>query len=563
MIVSTSTARVNGLFGLGTFLACFFLYYLLSDVQYPNYKPVTFESVPEFPSEPYVEIVSQKETSPDYEVMWPYRVFKSSPYNPPYFNVFYEGGELADGYLFFTPKERQKRGQKQNYPLIMGQDNELVYCHVEKSNCNNFRVQYIDGEPHLTLWFGKSVFGHGYGNVAIMDQNYQHDTLIQVQDPRFSTLRDDFEISGIIDFHESEITDRGTILVTAYTTRTFDFAGIGSSDMGFIVDSMIYEVDIKTNNITFQWSAFEKLSPTRSRQQAPSKEAQGNVKDPHDLYHINSVQSIDDDALLVSFRHLWSVMLISRNTGEIIWELNGSGEQNVGSFGALPPDAQFRWQHNARAHNWTEHGFRLSMYDNHNHKHDKNITTSRALVFDVALPPNPSVPPVLVYALTPLDEMYSECQASFDMALSNGNKLMSDGPIPLIREYGPSGDSEDIVWEGRYGYDNKAQSYRVFKSEWHGTPTTWMPRLVVEDKLDRLTGYVSWNGATDVESWNVYTVKRGVRLEPAGWAKKAGFETMIEMPPQFNNSMCFVVGAVQKGVEIAQSNMACPMNVVN
>lgn len=108
--------------------ACLLFYYLLCDVDYPLRKPSVFGGLPPFPSAPYVQVVAENESSPLHGIRWPYRVFKSSPFNPPHMEYYEGGGKVAKGYLVFTPQSRGGDGQKQNFPLIMTQDNELVYC---------------------------------------------------------------------------------------------------------------------------------------------------------------------------------------------------------------------------------------------------------------------------------------------------------------------------------------------------------------------------------------------------------------------------------------------------
>ena len=41
--------------------------------------------------------------------------------------------------------------------------------------------------------------------------------------------------------------------------------------------------------------------------------------------------------------------------------------------------------------------------------------------------------------------------------------------------------------------------------------------------------YVSWNGATDVESWTVLAGKSPSTLTPTGSQPRSGFETMISV----------------------------------
>lgn len=65
------------------------------------------------------------------------------------------------------------------------------------------------------------------------------------------------------------------------------------------------------------------------------------------------------------------------------------------------------------------------------------------------------------------------------------------------------------------------------------------------------TVFVSWNGATDVQEWNVY-VNAGL----CGKVNRAGFETMVRLEG-LGDQDCVRVAAVQGGEEIRTSNIVC------
>lgn len=512
----------------------------------PSYRP-SFP-VAEFPplkSTRYFE-VNSTENGP-----WPNRVFKSSPFKPPVLNITGDG-QLADGYLFFTPKDKEiGHGVFQSAPVIMSQDNELVYAYDITNRTNDFRVQIINGKPRITFWQGISQLGHGFGEFVVLDEEYTSKRLeVNASIESSAKMLKKQPPPGLMDFHEHEVTDRGTVLVTAYNHVPFDLSAFGGRKDGWVDDSQFYEIDIATHEVVFRWSALDHFPLSDTRLPIKSYMGNGGPHSPYDPFHINSMQAIGDKYFLISSRHLWSVLLISRKDGHVIWRFDGS---EGGDFGPLPADGQFRWQHHVRAHNVTDKSLILTMFDNHNNQDDRTNISSRGLMFRLDLPPDRKVSPVLLRSLSSTEELTSESQGSYQL-LPNGNQLLGYGPVPVIREYGPTGDGNDIRWEARFGRDYKAQSYRVFKSEWHGTPAWWLPELFVEIEGSLIKGYVSWNGATDVEAWNVYHENRG-RPEAVGRATKQGFETVFEIPNK--GQRCFLVGAVQGGKEIRRSNTAC------
>jgi hypothetical protein len=114
----------------------------------------------------------------------------------------------------------------------------------------------------------------------------------------------------------------------------------------------------------------------------------------------------------------------------------------------------------------------------------------------------------------------------------------------MIIEYDPAGNT---VWQARFEAEERGYSYRVSRGDWSGTPEDWDPSLVVEGN----TAYVSWNGATDVQEWNVY-----VNEDLRGEVKRAGFETMVRLDG-LGGQECVRVAAVQGGEEVRMSNTVC------
>ena len=122
-----------------------------------------------------------------------------------------------------------------------------------------------------------------------------------------------------------------------------------------------------------------------------------------------------------------------------------------------------------------------------------------------------------------------------------------------MREYGPNDPSgSDVRWTARFGLNNLVQSYRGFKQEWHGTPTT-APDLVVQTGSDGCaTGYVSWNGATDVDAWVVLEGPAADQLVQVSQVEYKGFETEFVVVES-----CVQVAAVIKGKMSMQSSIVC------
>ena len=131
---------------------------------------------------------------------------------------------------------------------------------------------------------------------------------------------------------------------------------------------------------------------------------------------------------------------------------------------------------------------------------------------------------------------------------------MNYGQLPLIREYGPTGDNS-VKWTGRVGFDNAVQVYRTLKYDWHSEMPHRKPSLAVRKgaKGDGAkcgkegTGYVSWNGATDVCDWAIYQGASKKDLQFLGRVPYKGFETSFGVAPA---AACVKVVPVVGGKEV-------------
>jgi len=305
--------------------------------------------------------------------------------------VTWYGSDKGSGALFLVPKSRRKHGVQDSKPYIIYLPNELVFAAETDYGANDFRVQRYGGQPHLTFWQGESTSrpkpGHGYGVVSFLDQSYGGDEL-DLHAPIRSLLGKDKP--GLIDIHEHEMTHRDTMLVTAYyNTR----AKLSSVNEGCVADSPFFEIDVRTQEVLYSWSPLEHIPLDSSRLPIDSYMGNGTKAAPYDFFHTNSVQAAGEEYFLVSSRHIWSVYLIARETGNMVWELNG---EDGGDWPSMPKAANFRWQHHARMHEFSETGADVSIFDNHAMKEDPDSKDSSGLLLHLPLPPRASAPPVLL-----------------------------------------------------------------------------------------------------------------------------------------------------------------------
>ena len=268
---------------------------------------------------------------------WPYQVYKSSPFNPPELEIVTNGQPLAPGLLFITPSDvTSVEATKDTAPMILTETGQLVW-HGPTLDADNLRVASYEGNPILTYWSGSSPpganIGHGYGNVTFLDSTYNE--ILNVC-PKFGLrTTNNATYPCQADFHESYVTDRNTLLVTAYNVTETDLSSLGGPSNGWVFDCLFFELDPKNGDILFRWSALEHVSVTETKLNLAGRGG-FNQSLPFDWFHINSVVNIGDQ-FLVNSRHLWATYLVSAK-GDIEWTIQGD---TGGDFGALPPNGHF------------------------------------------------------------------------------------------------------------------------------------------------------------------------------------------------------------------------------
>lgn len=270
-------------------------------------------------------------------IIWPYQVYKSSPFNPPELEITTNGQPLAPGLLFITPSDGSTiKATEDTAPLIMTDMGQLVW-NGPAISANNFRVASYEGNSILTYWSGSSApganVGHGYGNVTFLDATYNE--ILNVC-PQFGLVTPgNVAYPCEADLHESFVTDRNTLLVTAYNATQTDLSSIGGPSDGWVFDCLFFELDPKNGDILFRWSALEHVPVSDTKLSFPGRGG-FNQSVPFDWFHINSVVNIGDH-FLVNSRHLWASYMITAE-GDILWTLQGD---TGGDFGTLPSNGNF------------------------------------------------------------------------------------------------------------------------------------------------------------------------------------------------------------------------------
>ena len=256
------------------------------------------------------------------DTLWPLQQYKSSSIQTPFLNVT-KMGKTEPGYLFFSPADILR---KEGHPVIYSDDGQLVW-QGPKGNYSALQPQMLDDEPVIAYWTGYNGQGFGFGHISILNSSYDeiHRVTLDCKSQNIVTVFQTMSFESCIDIHESQFTDNGTILVTAVNVTQADLSSVGGSKDGWIQDGLIYEIDIKTNEILFHWSAYEHIqelpmSYDRAPLGATGAGSGANKTDPWGYPHLNSIAKYGDSYLLSS-RYMCSVFFIAPN-GTVIWHLH-------------------------------------------------------------------------------------------------------------------------------------------------------------------------------------------------------------------------------------------------
>ncbi len=424
--------------------------------------------------------------------------FHSRPdLTPPVVTVRTSSAAAAGGYLFFAPK----RGAIQKGPEIVDDRGRPVWFQPVPAQATDFRVQTYRGRPVLTWWQGPMeapVPGTGAGHWVIMDEHYHQ---IATVDGGFGP--------ETADLHELLLTPRGTAIVTAYRVVPYDLSRLGGAKNGTVADSIVRELDLATGRVLFTWHSLGHVALAESYADVPQP-TDGRAAQPYDYFHVNAVAEEPDGNLLVTARNTWAVYEIDRHTGKVLWRLGGKRSDFY-----MGPGASFAWAHDARrAADGT-----ITIFD------DEASPTvgaeSRGLRIRLNLRRKTAT--FVQEDVTP-DRVLAESQGNMQQ-LGNGDVLVGWGAVPRITEFDRSGK---VVFDASFAPAD--DSYRAYRFEWTGTPTT-RPAIAVDlGSGDARDVYASWNGATEVRAWRVVAGLTAEHLLPVGSAvTRQGFETHLSV----------------------------------
>jgi hypothetical protein len=407
-------------------------------------------------------------------------------------------GRTAPGYVFLAVK----RGPGQDGPQIVDNHGHVVWFRPTPPHtaATGFRVQRYRGQAVLTWWQGRTRYGHGMGEYVILNRHYR----------QVAVVRAGHGYMG--DHHEFQLTPRGTAYMSVYAPRKMDLTSVGGPRDGTIFESIVQEVDVASGRVVWEWHSADHL-PVSEGVTAPK------ASKPHDYFHVNSVDEDRDGNLLISARNMHAIYAVSKRTGSVLWRLGGKR-----SDFRLEPGARFHFQHDAE---WlrgsaTSRFSTISLFDNE--ATPPTADQSRGLVLRLDRGTRTAR---IVRQYRHPDKLLSIAEGNLQ-PLPDGHVFVGWGPERHISE---------LSRGGRLLFDlvvpPQADSYQAFRYPWRGEPLD-RPALAVRRPAGgaagarRLTAWASWNGATELRSWQLLAGDDPDALLPVGKpTPRRDFETTL------------------------------------
>jgi len=405
---------------------------------------------------------------------------------PPTLTLLRRSQGTSPGLLFIAPSS----GPGERGAMIFDNAGELVWFHpVAHKSVTDFKVGLWHGRPVLTWWEGKIVNGLGDGEWVVLDSSYR-------ELARFSAAHG---LKG--DLHELVVTPHNTALVTSNEVAVRDLTSVGGSRRGRVVGGVVQELALPSGRLLWEWRSLDHVAVDET-------EIKGKPGSRFDYFHINSIDSDADGNLLVSARNTWAAYKVDRRTGRVLWRLGGKR-----SDFAMSKGTRFEWQHDVRQHA----DDLLSLFDNAAAPAEE--PQSRALLIELDMK-RMRASLQRSYAHRPkrvLSHFMGNAQV-----LGNGDVLVGWGGAPYVTEFTRDGA---IAFDARL--PKGGQSYRAFRFPWVGRPTD-RPSLAARSGVL----YASWNGATEVASWQLREGTSAPDLRITQTVPRAGFETMLRPAPE-------------------------------
>ncbi|MGO9480236.1 MAG: aryl-sulfate sulfotransferase [Candidatus Kryptoniota bacterium] len=339
----------------------------------------------------------------------------------------------ADGKIFLANFSITQNDSIGNFLMILNNDGSVARYVSLNQPSFDFKVL-----PNGELSYADVIVNYGeYGLVKwiVMDT-----TLTPV---------DTFECGNgyVADLHDFILLPNGHALLFAYDSEPVDMSQYGGSANATVIGVVVQEIDA-SKNVVFQWRSWDYLPMTDSYIDLTSQTV--------DLIHANAIDADNDGNILLSMRHLSSIIKIDRQTGNIDWILGGKQNQFtfIGEDASNSPN-YFSFQHDVRV----QPNGDITLFDNGN-QHTPNYSRGVEYALDEQ---NKKATLVWQYRHSP--DIYSYAMGTVQK-LANGNTFIGWGIAsstgsPMFTEIHP-----DNTTALEFSFPSGQASYRAYKFPW-------------------------------------------------------------------------------------------------
>jgi hypothetical protein len=257
-------------------------------------------------------------------------------------------------------------------------------------------------------------------------------------------------VGGSTDIHELQQEPNGDYLVISYQPREHvDLTAFGGGADETVVDAVVEEIDSAGQEV-WSWSTQGHIGLEETGRWWPTALA----KSPHDIVHMNAVEPVGDDAILISLRHTDAVYKVDKTSGKVLWKLGGTWTPKSLTVSGDPQGAYpLGGQHDVRL----QPDGTISIHDN-----DTNLPNPpRVVRYEIDEEARTAT---MVEALTDPKAPSSFCCGSARRS-SDGSWLISWGGNSLVTEFDAAGQRTF-----RLGFGGSAFSYRATAAAENSAP---------------------------------------------------------------------------------------------
>ena len=412
--------------------------------------------------------------------------------------------ETAPGKIFYAT----------NYPQD-GTGNYLIICTNDGTPYFYRRYEDVVRSGNLTVHPTGALTAHFYYKwfYVVLDHNFVEIDTIRVGHG-YET-----------DNHELQILENGHALLVARDRVKIDMSKMvsGGQKDATVEGHHFQELDAD-QNVIFEWRSWDHYDINDTY----VNKTGGFI----DYVHMNSIAVDYDGHYVISARDLNEITKINRNTGEIIWRLNGRNNE----FTFVNDPAPFIYQHDFRPLPGKPNFY--TIFDN---GRGRTPQYSRLIEYKID-PQQKTIKKVWEYRHSP--DWYASSMGS-TQRLANGNTL-GDFPGGSVRvaEVNPAGE---VLFEF---FSRGHSNYRCRRFEWSGKML--QPYLIVEEVGTAVRLIFNKFGDENVNLYNIYYGKTSDPTELLASTDQTYYDA-TELDP--NQMYFFRVTAVDhNGAESGFSN---------